>query len=551
MQSLSLPSADAQPNIVFIMADDLGWSDISSPLTNLGNPSDFYETPYLERLAKEGMAFTNAYTSGANCAPTRAALLTGQYAQRPTNNVYQVGNLNRGGPTAMLLCPKQGLADGDDAIPTSAYTYAEHLRDNGGYTTAHVGKFHVTGNGEAGTAAIRTHHGFVENWGGNHHGHPKQYHAKHQQFQDHTGPELDRFAENYTKQYIEENLKPHSTGVSEEALNKLIGTPKHVSDGLADAAIDFMERTKGKPFMVQFHPYAVHTPIQAKHARKDLLTKYKNKPKGAKDSHASFAALIEGMDQSVARVVEYLKGTVDPQNTNKSLAENTIVIFYSDNGGRLEQSNNGPLRGQKGELHEGGIRVPMIVWSGNADLVQAKTINQTPVATIDFYKTFSALAEIEDPEGVMLDGQNLCGIFSDINEELDRDALYWHLPGYLLDKNKGLYGRDQKPESVVRSGKWKLRYSYETQDFKLYDLDTDISESTDASSMHPEIVRELGNKLLKHLHATKAPLPRIQGDSLELNLAGKIYANNKISITNGKLQLKAGDEVPLILPDLN
>lgn len=532
------------------MADDLGWSDVSTPLTNEGHPSDFFETPYLERLAKEGMAFSNAYTSGTNCAPTRTALLTGQYAQRPTNNVYQVGNLNRGGRDRMLLCPKQGLADGDDAIPASAFTYAEHLQQSGDYATAHVGKFHVTKNGKTASVAIRTEHGFMENYGGNFYGHPKHYHAIKQEFQRNIGPELDKYAGDYTQAYVEKNLKPHSVGVSDSALEQLVGTPKHASDALADAVIDFMDRKKGGPFMVQFHPFAVHTPIEAEHARKDLLAKYQQKPKGKEDSHASFAALTEGLDQSVARVVEYLKQTKDPNDPTKKLADNTIVIFYSDNGGRLDQSNNGPLRGQKGELHEGGIRVPLIVWSGNPNLVEGNTVNPTPVTTIDFYKTFGALANVEDPKEVVLDGEDLSGIFSDIDAKLDRDALFWHLPGYLKDGKGSKFSRDHRPESVIRSGKWKLRYHYETQSFELYNLETDISESTNVAAQKPEIVHQLGQMLLEHLHVTKAPLAKLRSDSLELNVTGKVYSEGKIVDHTGVLNLAAGDEVPYVLPKL-
>ena len=204
--ALLLTSAFADPNIVFIMADDLGWSDTSNGLTNLGNPSDFYETPMLERLAAEGMAFTNAYTSGPNCAPTRSALLTGQYAQRPTNNVYLVNSLNRGGSNTLLVGPSQGLPNGVDAIPNNAFTYAEMLQADG-YATAHFGKFHVTNTGSSGAADIINHHGFDQNFGGTTSGTPGSYHASGGQFGSNIGPELDVYAADYTR-------KPMSTRTS-------------------------------------------------------------------------------------------------------------------------------------------------------------------------------------------------------------------------------------------------------------------------------------------------------------------------------------------------
>ena len=266
---LACGSVQAQPNIVLIMADDLGWSDTSNTLTNQGNPSDFYETPTLERLASEGMAFTNAYTNGPNCAPTRSAILTGQYAQRPTNNVYLVDHLNRGGSGTMLVGPPQGLPSGTDAIPNNAYTYAEMLQD-GGYRTAHFGKFHVV---EAGTASsdIVSFHGFHENYGGNTNGGPGDYHASGGVFGSRISASLDDYAGDYSQQYVDDNIKPYANGTTTSAIDALVGTDKHVSDAMADAAIDYMEREKDGPFLVQFNPYAVHTPIGNSQARSDLL----------------------------------------------------------------------------------------------------------------------------------------------------------------------------------------------------------------------------------------------------------------------------------------
>ncbi len=526
------------------MADDLGWSDTSSGLTNLGNPSDFYETPFLDQLAKEGMVFTNAYTSGTNCAPTRAALLTGQYAQRPTNNIYQVGSLNRGSnkKKPLLFGPKQGNADGYDAIPNHAYTYAEHLKENAGYFTAHLGKFHVTERKEAGAKAIVQHHGFVENWGGNTNGHPKGYHASGEEFRQNIGPELDVYAKKYTQDYVDQNIKPFNHGATEEAIDALVGTEKNITDAMVDAAIEIMERKKDYPFLIQYHPYAVHTPVGDPQARKDLLDKYKNKPAGKRDDHASFGAINECLDQSVARLVDYLKKTEDPRNPGKKLSENTIVIFYSDNGGKLPHSNNGPLKGQKGELDEGGIRVPLIFWSENKDLVASGKINPTPVITIDFYKTYSAWAGVDLPAEVTLDGMDISSIVKSAESELDREALYWHLPGYLASN-----GRDQRPQTVVRSDKWKLLYNYETLDYELYDLDSDIAEKKNLADSHPEVVKRLGAMLQQHLVDTKAPLAKLRKTTLSLDFRGTLYRNGKVESYDGFLKLDIGEEVPLLV----
>ena len=539
---LLFSTAGAAPNIVFIMADDLGWSDTSNSLTNLGNPSDYYETPALERLASEGMAFTNAYTNGPNCAPTRAALLTGQFAQRPTNNVFLVGDLNRGGSNTLLVGPAQGLPSGTDAIPNNAFTYGEMLQ-GAGYRTSHYGKFHVV---ESGTAAddIVDFHGFHENYGGNTSGAPGNYHASGQTFGGNISPSLDVYAADYTQQYVDDNIKPYANGTSLAAINALVGTDKHVSDALADAAIDFMEREKDGPFMVQFHPYAVHTPIGNTQARSDLLNKYQNKPPGTQDSNASFGALIEGMDQSVARLIDYLENTPDPSNAGQTLDENTIVFFFSDNGGKQSQSNNGPLKGEKGELDEGGIRVPLIAWSGNPSLVDGGTVNATPVYGIDFYKTFANLSGAGDPANVTLDGTDLTAILADNSADLGRDALYWHLPGYLIGS-----GRDQRPQSIIRSGDWKLLYNYEDQSYELYNLATDIGEANDVAEQNPEVVGQLGLQLMNWLRDTDAPLATLRSGALNLNFDGSYYANGQIMTNMGALEIQAGEEVPFILGD--
>lgn len=529
----------AQPNIVLVMADDLGWCDTSNSLTTMGHPSDFYETPAIDRLAAEGMAFTNAYTNGTNCAPTRAAILSGQWAQRPTNNVYQVQSLNRGGDDAMLIGPPQGLPRNANAIPTRTLTYAEHLRNNAGYATAHVGKFHVATSGRR----ITQQHGFHHNLGGGRAGAPSAYHSDSGEFGPNISSSLDVFAGHYNHDYVERHVKPHARNHRDEHIDPLVGTPVHVSDAMADAAIWFMQEQKSKPFLVQFHPFAVHTPIGKKHARKDLLAKYQSKEPGEQDSHASFAALIEGLDQSVARLIHYLQTTDDPRNPGQSLDKNTLVIFYSDNGGKLPQSNNGPLRGQKGELREGGIRVPMVAWSGNPKLVDAGTVNDTPVYGIDFYTTFATLSGAGLPDGVTLDGADLSGILADADESLERDALYWHLPGYLIGG-----GRDQRPQSVIRSGKWKLLYNYEDQSFELYDLDADIGESNNLAAGEAQVVRELGTKLMQWLADTSAPLPSLRTGELEVDAAGPYYADGEIGQASGKMVVQAGEQVPFVLP---
>lgn len=539
--------ATGNPNIVFIMADDLGWADVSTGRTNLGDPSDFYETPALAKLALQGMAFTSAYAN-QNCAPTRTAILSGAYATRPTNNVYQVGNLNRGSNNKTLLVgPAQGLPSGGDALPNDTITHAETLQ-SAGYKTAYVGKFHVTDRrSKSQQADIERFHGFDKNFGGTSAGHPSNYHARGGKFGPKIGDALDPYAADYTQEYVDANIKPYNHGATdgdtEADIDALVGTAKHVSDASADAVIDFMEANKSEPFFIQYSAHAVHTPIGDKQARADLLAKYQRKTPGAEDSNASFGALIEGLDQSVARIVRYLQHTPDPNRPGESLDKNTIVIFYSDNGGRLDQSNNSVLKGQKGELDEGGIRVPLIVWSGNPALVDGGTINDTVVMPIDFYTTFASLAGAPLPNGQLLDGEDLSRVLADAEHQLDREPVYWHLPGYLAQ------GRDQKPQSVVRAGKWKLLYNYEDQSLELYDLDRDVAEQHNlaTNTPPPKEVQKLGTKLMHWLATTRAPLATLRTGTVRLNFTGDYYADGEISVNDGLLEIRAGEEVPFVL----
>ena len=534
--------ARVQPNIIFVMADDFGFADTSNTLTTLGDPSDFYETPILERLSIEGMAFTNAYAN-QNCAPTRTAILSGAYAPRSTNNVYQVGSLNRGGSGTMLFGPQQGVGGNDDFLPTQTITHAETLQA-AGYVTAYVGKFHVTPN----STQIVSDHGFDENFGGGTAGGPGAYHANGGVFGGSISPTLDPFAANYTQTYVDDNIKPYANGTSLTQIDNLVGTSKHVTDASADAAIDFMNNNNHLPFFIQFSTHAVHTPIDNAQARDDLLNKYQVKPDGVEDSNASFGALIEGMDQSVARLVDYLESTPDPRNPGSTLDQNTILVFYSDNGGKQSQSNNSVLKGQKGELDEGGIRVPLIFWSGNPSLVDGGTVNHTPVMPVDFYKTFAGFAGAELPLNQTLDGEDISGIVKDRTADLGRQSVFWHLPGYLNTS-----GRDQRPESVIRRGDWKLIHKYESaasEPFELYNLAADMDESSNVAGSEAARVLSMGTELMEWLEETQSPLATLRNGSLNITVDGWTYANGVITeypSPGQTITINAGQEVPFVL----
>ncbi len=230
----------------------------------------------------------------------------------------------------------------------------------------------------------------------------------------------------------------------------------------------------------------------------------------------SYGALIEGLDQSIARLLNYLETTADPRNTGKKLADNTLVIFYSDNGGKQNQTYVGPLKGQKGELDEGGIRVPLTAWSKSTALVDGKKVNHTPVSGIDFYQTFAEYAKV-DTTSLTLDGESLAGTLANVSTPLKRQSIFWHLPGYLTNG-----GRDQRPQSVIRKERWKLFYNYEDASWELFDLASDIGEKTNLAKTRAAIRDELALELRCWLARLKAPMPSFRSKT---NYAdGKVYA---------------------------
>jgi arylsulfatase A-like enzyme len=529
------------PNLVFVMADDLGWADLSSDLPNGGYGNDFNETPFLDELAASGQVFTEAYAS-VQCSPTRTALHTGQYAVRPTNNVYAVSGIT-GGATQPLRGVTQGrlAEDGRTAIPVGYTTIGETLQ-NAGYTTGYAGKFHVTGSIDE----IVQSHGFDESWGGGPNSHATVYHASNNQFNDTVAPALDQFAEDYTEDYVAENIAPYSHGVSQAALDALVGTDKHVTDAVTDAAIDFIDRSKDEPFFAWVSEFAPHFPVYDAQARTDLLGKYQAKAPGEDPAKPSYAALTEGVDQSVARIVEYLENTPDPRNGGLPLAENTLVIFTSDNGGEEDPVQagawNGPLRADKGTVWEGGVRVPWIVWSAG-DLARGDgRANDTLINSTDLYTTLASYAGAELPADQTLDGIDLRPAFSQ-GTHINREHFH-HFPGYL--------GQAQPPASTVRDGRWKLVYEYADRSFELYDLKADLGEATDLAVQRPGVVHRLGRTLIAWLDETDAPLATVRTGQPAIvvdDFTGSTYAGGELTRHRGAtITVEPGQEVPFFVP---
>ncbi|MGF9753744.1 sulfatase [Microvirga sp. 0TCS3.31] len=533
-----------RPNLVFVMADDLGWADLGTGLPNGGHGNDYNETPQLDQLAAEGQSFTQAYAS-VQCSPTRTALHTGQYATRPTNNVYAVSGIAGQANDPLLGAPHGRPQDGRSAVPVDHTTIGETLQ-GAGYATGYSGKFHVAGSADEIVAS----HGFDENWGGSQNSHATSYFATDEQFNDSVSPSLDQFAEDYTQDYVDTNIAPYSHGVSDDQLDALVGTDKHVTDAQTDAAIDFIDRSKDEPFFAFVSEFAPHFPVNDAQARSDLLAKYRAKAPGSAPAKPSYAALTEAVDQSVARIVAHLETTPDPRNGGKPLADNTLVIFTSDNGGEEDPIEagawNGPLREDKGFMYEGGVRVPWIVWSGGSDLVRGGgRTNDTIVNSTDLYTTLASYARADLPAGVPLDGVDLRPAFSK-GKKIDR-AHFHHVPGYVR-----FGGQVQsRPFSSVRDGRWKLYYEYTDDSFELYDLEADLGETTDLAADRPGQVHRLGRKLIAWLDETDAPLATLragQPPRVIEDVRGETYADGTITRRRGEtITVTAGQPVPFVL----
>lgn len=437
-----------RPNLLFIFLDDYGWRDCGF----MG--SDYYETPNLDQLASESVVFTNAYSASANCAPARACLLSGQYT--PRHEIYNVGTQRRGKREHGKLMHVPGV----DTLPTSIRTWASMIQD-AGYTTGTIGKWHLSKDPRP--------YGFDVNIGGTHSGSPPRGY-----------------------------FPPH---------NKVPGlenAPKgeYLTDRLTDEAIGFIEGQAGHPWMLYLTHFAVHTPLQAK---RELVQKYESKPKGELHNSAVMAAMIESVDDGVGRIVQSLK--------DQQLYENTIVVFTSDNGGYGPATSMAPLKGYKGTYYEGGIREPMFIrWPGHT---AAGTTCETPVINVDLYPTFCEMLGVAMPDSQQIDGESLAALVA--GEELPSDhrlntrALYWHFPAYLQSYQVTHGQRDllyrSRPCSIIRKGKWKLHEYFEDGGLELYDLKSDVSESTNLAQSQPRIAEQLHSDLVSWRNSINAPVP--------------------------------------------
>lgn len=435
-------SAAERPNIVLIFIDDMGWKDVGC----YGN--DFVDTPRIDQLAKEGMRFTDFYAAGAVCSPTRCALQSGQNQARIGITDFIAGHWR---PFERVITPRPATA-----LPLDTVSVAESLKTVG-YETGYIGKWHL-GRG-AQFQPDRQGYDFSAVIGGPHL--PGKYRVQGRR-----------------------DLKPKAG--------------QYRTDFEADLSIDFIRDNKEKPFFLMLSPFAVHIPLGAMSQK---VEKYRQKSASLKREfpHPVYAAMIEHCDDMVGRIVDAIEA--------QGLTDNTMVVFTSDNGGLYRRydyreqaddnvSTQDPLKGEKGSLHEGGVRVPLII--KYPPLVKPGTVCAEPTITYDFYPTFVELAGGTLPKNQTIDGMSLIPLLNDPDTKLKRSALYWHYPHYHHDR----------PASSIRERDWKLiEYLDGTGDVELYQISNDIGETKNLAAEKKGRVADLKQKLNAWRQDVSARMP--------------------------------------------
>ncbi len=441
--SVVLATAAARPpNIIFIMADDLGYTDAAC----FG--SKYYETPNIDRLATQGLKLTSHHHC-QNCAPTRAALMSGQYGAR--TGVYTVGGIGRFNWQSRPLRP----VDNVENLPLDRAVVAQQIKA-AGYATGMFGKWHIGQTGD--------------------------YH-----------PARRGFDEAIVSMGVHFNF----------TTNPKTDYPKgqYLADFLTDRSVEFIKRHQDHPFFLYLPHFGVHSPFQAK---QPLIEKFKPKPAVGGHNNPIYAAMIASVDESVGRIMQTLN--------ELKLADNTVLIFTSDNGGvggyvreglkkTGDVTDNAPLRSGKGSLYEGGTRVPLIVrWPG---VTPPGSECDVPTIHVDIYPTLLELASAPKPPQT-LDGESLAKLFRDPKAHLQRDAIFQHFPGY-LGAGEGAWRTT--PVSLIQSGDWKLMEFLEAGRLELYNLRTDIGEAKNLAQEMPDKAKELQARLAAWRQEVKAPMP--------------------------------------------
>lgn len=422
-----------RPHILCILTDDQGWQDLGCQ----GNK--ILRTPQLDALARQGVRFTNAYAAAPVCSPTRAALITGLAPARL--------HITQHGADGKQFWPDDRRVQPPPAqheLPLETTTLAERLQA-AGYATGFFGKWHLGDSEKYWPKA----HGFAVNLGGCGFGGPPTY------FDPYRIP----------------TLPPRKTG-------------EYLEDRLADEAIAFLRREKERPMFVCLWTYNPHYPFEAP---ADLVAPYKGQ-EGPGLKNPIYGGQIAALDRAVGRVLEEV--------SRLGIEEQTLVVFTSDNGGWTGATDNRPLRAGKGDLYEGGLRVPLLVrWPG---VTTAGTENSTPVVTMDLTATMLDAAGVARPSDEPLDGTSLRPLFQ--GKSLERDALYFHYPHFAFHKGN-------RPGSAIRWGRYKLILRYDDDSVELFDLENDLGETQNLAAAKPDVARRLQDRLQNWLKEAKAGLP--------------------------------------------
>lgn len=455
-QQVAVEEQNRAPNIVFILADDLGWADLGV----YGNT--FNETPNLDKLASEGMRFTNAYAAAPVCSPTRASIQSGQYPAHVGITDFIPGHWR---PYESHIVP----INRTQYLPEEIVSLGEILQ-TAAYKTAYFGKWHL-------------------GWG-------DQHMPGNQGYEDWRIQQGGTFYNLKSKKAI----RPMDSSLNDEV---------RLSEVLTDYSLDFIEENKDESFFLFLSHYDVHVQLDAD---RELIEKYlaKEKPKDY-PGNAIYAAMVEHIDRSLERVVNKLDAL--------GLSENTLLVFFSDNGGlrsRFDEipllaksklsiyegsdlqyvaTSNAPLRAEKGTLYEGGIREPLLIkWPGK---IKAGSLSDALVSSVDFYPTFMELAGIEAAKTQKLDGESMLSILKGSKDPSER-SLFWHYPVYHHDI----------PAGAIRKGKWKLIEFFTEDRFELYDLENDPGEDNNLASSQAALVEELSLELRKWRKEVGAELPQ-------------------------------------------
>lgn len=445
-----------KPNIIIIFADDLGWADVGY------NGQTFHETPNIDRLAGEGMIFNRFYPGAANCAPSRACLLTGMFT--PRHGVYVPQGLSRNGAISEMRfkTPTKGADSSFFTFPVSINNVAPkfeslaELLSKGGYTAARFGKWHI-GDDNQGFQVNSANGvpGFITNIGG----------------------DEKRFYDDTT-----------------------------VAQNLTTSGMEFITENKDHPFFLYLAHWEVHGPMKAKKERIHYYTE-KMEQLGIEGKNPTYAAEVEQLDLSVGRIMSHLE--------DLGLEENTILIFASDNGGSVPTTDNTPLRAGKGTFYEGGIRTPFCIrWPG---MIAPGKVSDVPISGVDMMPTFAEITSVPAPENQPVDGRSILPVLK--NESFDSERpIFFHFPLYLggqgianvlpsYDGTKNYWRA--VPLSVIIKGDWKLIYYYEYGTYELFNLGNDLSEMNELSVEKKEVADAMLQELQNWTKETNAPIPKV------------------------------------------